>query len=98
MNDFNMEDLINDDSSSDHQYVEDIEDIDNADIDDNIVNLMDVEEYKINILIKNIYYFRDRLDKFHNEPLENINTVRKDFYLLCENNRYLIDDSFFYKI
>jgi hypothetical protein len=95
MKDFNMEDLTNDDSSSDYQYVEDI---DNTDIDDNIVNLMDlmdVEEYKIDILIKNLYYFRDRLDKFHNEPLENINTIRKDFYLLCENDRYLIDDSFF---
>lgn len=96
MKDLNMKDLTNDDSSNDSQYVEDInyEDIDNL---YNIESLMDVEEQKIDLLTKNLYSFKFKLDKFDNEPLENINILRRDFYLLCENNRYLIDDSFFLK-
>lgn len=92
MKDFNMDDLTDDES----QYVEDINYIDIDDL-DNIEISMDVEDQKIDLLTKNFYSFKFRLDKFDNEELENINILRRDFYLLCENNRYLIDDSFFLK-
>lgn len=96
MKDFNMEDLTNDDSSSDCQYVKDIDSLDNDDLDNDIIgNLMDVEEQKIDILTKNLYYFKERLSNFSNEPLENINELRRYFYLICEDNRYLIEDSFY---
>lgn len=87
-----MEDL-SDNSSEDYQYVEDIDNTDEIDIDD--LNLIDIEEQKVDILTKQFYEFKDKLNKIDN--LENIDLIKKDFRVLCENNRYLIDDSFFLK-
>ncbi len=84
---------FNDDLLENYQYVEDIDNFDDTDIDR--LDLIDTEEQKITSLTKELYQFKDRLKDFSNEELENIDLLKKDFRSLCENNRYLIDDSFF---
>jgi len=55
----------------------------------------DIENKLIDELTKMMNNFDLRLSNFQNEPSNNISDVRRDFYLLCENHRYLIDDSKF---
>lgn len=55
----------------------------------------DIENKKIDELTKQMNDFDLRLSNFQNEPLNNISDLKRDFYLLCEDHRYLIDDSKF---
>jgi len=78
-----------DDTSVDHN------DLDNY-IDDNLDDdlcVCDFENKEIDKLTKIMNEYKLRLEKFDNEPLHNISDIKRDFYLLCENNRYLIEDS-----
>jgi len=72
--------------SDEFQYIENSED-------DFCVT--DIENNKIDELTKMMNNFDLRLINFQNEPLNNISDIRRDFYLLCEDHRYLIDDSKF---
>jgi len=85
---------IEDLNVEDFQYVEDF-DIDDNFIDDNDFCVMDAEEQKITGLTKNMTDVKERLDKFDNEQLENIMIIKRNFYILCDNHRYIIDDSLF---
>lgn len=76
-------------SSDDCQYVEDLEYID----DDFCVT--DIEEQKIDKLTRDMNVVRELLYKLDDSGLNELDTIKKDFYFLCENNRYLIEDSIF---
>jgi len=82
-----------DDSSSDTQYIDDIECIDEY-VEDEIF-VLDIEDKKIAELTKTMNNYKLRLSNFASESLYNISDIKRSFYLLCENNRYLIDDSTF---
>lgn len=76
-------------SSDDCQYVEDLEYID----DDFCVT--DIEEQKIDKLTRDMNVVKELLYKLDDSKLNELDTIKKDFYFLCENNRYLIEDSIF---
>src|SRR5436190_10215336 len=78
-----MQDFNMEDLTNDDEYVDEI--------------VIDIEKQKIDMLINNMYIVNEKLISFYNEPLEKINDIRKEFSLLCENNRYLIDNSSFIK-
>ena len=80
----------NNDESSDGQYVEDIEYIESLEEED--FYILDIENNKIDELTKTMNDYKLRLENFETEPLENISEIKRNFYLLCEDNRYLIDD------
>ena len=81
----------NNDSSSDCQYVDDLEYIEENDD----FCILDLEDKKIDGLTKTMNNYISRLENFAIEPLENISELKRNVYLLCEDNRYLIDDSKF---
>jgi len=72
-------------SSDDSQYIEDYL------YDDFCVT--DIEEQKLDMLTKSMNSFKELLDKFDDTKLNDLNNIKRDFYFLCDNNRYLIDDS-----
>ena len=79
------------DFSSDDQFVEDFDYY----LNDDDFCLLDIEEKKITKLTKKMNVIKEILDKFDDNKLKTIGDIKKDFYLLCDNNRYLIDDSYF---
>lgn len=99
------------DSSSDNQYFEEVdcgecvEYDENLECDENLVEnleyiqddfcILDIENNKINELTKTMNDCKLRLENFDTEPLNNISELKRNIYLLCEDNRYLIDDSKF---
>lgn len=76
-------------SSEDCQYIEDL------DYTDNDFCVTDIEEQKIDKLTKDMNVIKELLYKFDDTKLNDIDNIKKDFYFLCDNNRYLIDDSRF---
>lgn len=85
----------NNDSSSDYQYVEDLEYIEELEYVEDDFCIFDIEAEKIGELTKIMNNFKLRLENFDSEPLDNISELKRNIYLLCEDNRYLIDDSKF---
>lgn len=84
------------DSSSDGQYVDDVEYFEDEHNDQNDeCYVLDEEEKKIDELTKNMNTIKEQLFKFDGESLENIYLIKANVYLLCENHRYIIDDSKF---
>jgi hypothetical protein len=85
------------DSSSDCQYVDDFGDVeDSVYIEENDdFCILDLEDKKIDELAKTMNNYKLRLENFDAESLYNISELKKNIYLLCEDNRYLIDDSKF---
>jgi len=84
--------------SDEFQYIETLEDdfcVSDIEILEDDFCVTDIENKKIDELTKQMNNFYLYLFNFQNEPLNNISDVRRDFYLLCEDHRYLIDDSKF---
>ena len=77
-----------DDIDDSFQYVDDI----NDDINDDFC-VMDLETQKIDLLTEKMYDIKKQLNNFDDTKLNNLDNIKRDFYFLCENNRYLIDDS-----
>lgn len=89
-----MEFNENNDSSSDCQYVDDFEYVEDLEANSNFC-ILDIENKKIDELTKAMNDYKLRLKNFDTEPLNNISELKRNIYLLCEDNRYLIDDSKF---
>jgi hypothetical protein len=82
-----MEDM-EDYSDDDFQCVEDLD----YDINDDFC-VTDLETQKIDMLTENMYNIKKQLYTIDDNKLNNLDNIKRDFYFLCENNRYLIDDS-----
>jgi hypothetical protein len=87
----------NSDSSSDCQYVDDFEYVEDLEYleENSDFCILDIENKKIDELTKTMNNYKLRLERFAIEPLNNISELKRNIYLLCEDNRYLIDDSKF---
>jgi len=78
-------------SSEDFQYVEDLDHFD----DDFCV--ADIEEEKIDQLTKQMNEINKLLSSLNDSKLLDLDNIKRNFLFLCDNNRYLIDDSIFLK-
>lgn len=75
---------MKDESSEDFQY-----------LDDDDFCITDIENKKIDKLTKQMNIVKDLLYNFDDNKLNELDKIKRDFYFLCDNNRYLIDDSIF---
>lgn len=83
-----------DDISSDSEEFQCVADIDTDSIEseDNFI-VSDIEDNYIDKCFKFMNTIMILFDTFDNEPLDNIMTVKRNMYVFCEENRYIIDDN-----
>lgn len=82
------------DSSSDGQYVADVDFEEEEEFTDDDC-LLDIQEKTTTQLTNKMNDLMTRLEDFDREKLERIILIKRDFYLLCEDHRYIIEDSGF---
>jgi hypothetical protein len=92
MDDYFPDDLQYSDDD-DFQCVEDYDEDQKIKNSDDDFCIMDIENQKIDKLTKDMNNIKELLYKFDDTKLDELNNIKRDFYFLCDNNRYLIDDS-----